>query len=130
MRGRWLLGGWLVLACGLAGCRKDPQEAVLEEVLAVLEDTGTVLKSVKDQAGMAAARSRLKQLYKRAAAIQKKQAALALRSPGDNPRLAETYGPKIEAAHNRNQAEIRRILNSVSGGKEFFDDLGKPETLK
>jgi hypothetical protein len=118
-----LLGGWLVLAGGLAGCGRSEAEALAWEQLAAFEEYAGIISAVKDAPSMAAAWDRLRDLDRRMAATGRKAHRTAPPTPSERQRLSEQgYGEKLRAALLKIDAELARV-RELPGGDEFVNKL-------
>jgi hypothetical protein len=124
MRATWSLLLGSVLLWG-AGCQRqasaeEVEQLIMDQVRAN-EDFATILKSVKDQATMDAAWSRLVELNKRTTALQARAQSFGKPSP---ELLAMFPGPlgRLEAALADQREELTRI-ESLPGGPAFVQRL-------
>jgi hypothetical protein len=109
---------------GVAGC--GPGAAAyadaIKEKLALQEEETGVLRTVKDEASMAKARERLKELAREEARLEGRLKDLPPPTGATRERLEREFGPRLLEAQQDRQAEIARILG-LPGGPQFFEGL-------
>jgi hypothetical protein len=112
----------LTLALLRAGGGPSPQEAVLKDMLATLEQANKVLKGVVDEASAGAARPELKKAALRLRDLRKK--AREMKQPGkaEKARLEKLYRDKLDDTLKKLRAESIRV-KGIPGGAEAVKEL-------
>jgi hypothetical protein len=108
----------------VCGCSQDPYAAVLAERLETQRETVRILKTIQDQASMAAAQQTLLQNYRRYDEIAGRVSTMH-KPTGDALRqLEKDWGSKMEQVVQETQKELIRI-NQLPGGVEFLAALDR-----
>jgi hypothetical protein len=116
----WILCAGLCLAA--AGCsREAAYRSVVEDKAAAYEEMTALLKTIKDEASLAAARERIHECHAVFDAIAERGRKLG--DPGADMR--ERLAPEVEKlnlAWSRYKNEALRV-NALPGGKAFLDEI-------
>jgi len=112
----------LVLALALA-CGDRSRGALIEQAVAIFEEIGVVMASVRDEVSARAAAPRVRALAERAYALRAEAEALKDQTgPAETQALREKYAPQIAAVSQRLMKQAVRV-EAIPGGKELVDAM-------
>jgi hypothetical protein len=108
----------------LAGCG-DTRDNLMEQNLALMNEFGDVLASVKDEASAKAAEARIKSIGERLEALRKRSDALGKISADEEKALKGRWEAKAQASGERMFKEMGRIMTDPKLGPLLRDAVQK-----
>jgi hypothetical protein len=119
-----MVGGALLLLCGVSGCGSDSHDKLVQEMIDVLNGTRSVLHEIKDEKTAEQKAGELKKKGEQLRELKKRAEGLreAL-DPDEKARLEKEYKRKLEEAIARLSAEWDRV-KKIEGVPKILTDKG------
>jgi hypothetical protein len=121
------LGAAILLLTGTAALAQEggsPHEAVVKEMIGIMERMTASLTGVKDDATAEAARPELKKAAEQFAAVRKKAEKLDQPTPEERKKITAAYQKKLAEVVARLKQEVARV-QTVPGGRDALREIAQ-----
>ena len=106
----WPTASTLAVTFLLSACGGSKHEAAADESITLMEQIGTTLESVKDEAGAKAAATKLDSTVTRMAALKKEMKALGEPAGKEGDAMKAKYQVRMQAAMTKMTTQMGRVM--------------------